>query len=92
MWSSESNKSLAICRAKVSFFSYFKILRVDPVPQGQILGVGAGGAHPPPHLRDDPWLSNTTGILPKKTLWFIGVEVKHDINVKCKCHAFFGLS
>ena len=28
---------------------------------------------PPPH-RDDLRFSNTTGILPKKTMWFIGVE------------------
>ena len=69
MWSSESNESLAICRAKASFFSYFKILRVDPVPQGQIQGEGAaGGAHPHPPTRDDAWLSNTTGILQKKRL------------------------
>ena len=84
MWSSESNESLAICRAKASFFSYFKILRVDPVPQGRIQGEGAaGGAHPHPPTRDDPWLSNTTGILQKKkTLWFIGVEVKHATGLK----------
>ena len=27
--------------------------------------------------RDDLWFSNTTGILQKKTMWFIGVEVEH---------------
>ena len=31
---------------------------------------------PPP--RDDLRFSNTTGILPKKTMWFIGVEVKQE--------------
>ena len=31
---------------------------------------------PPP--RDDLRFSNTTGILQKKTMWFIGVEVKQE--------------
>ena len=35
-----------------------------------------GGEHPPPW--DDLWFSNTTGILQKKTMWFIGVEVEQE--------------
>ena len=47
--------------------------------QGRILGVGAGGAHPPPPW-DDLRFSNTTGILQKKTMWFIGVEVEQETS------------
>ena len=36
-----------------------------------------GGAPPP---RDDLWFSNTTGILQKKTMWFIGVEVEQETS------------
>ena len=45
--------------------------------QGRILGVGAGGAHPP---WDDLRFSNTTGILQKKkkTMRFVGVEVEQE--------------
>ena len=44
-------------------------------------GDGRGGAptHPPPP-RDDLRFSNTTGILPKKTMWFIGVEVEQETS------------
>ena len=37
---------------------------------------------PPPLPRDDLRLSNTTGILQKKTLWFIGAEVKHETRLR----------
>ena len=48
---------------------------------GADLGEGAGGAHPPPPPpRDDLRLSNTTGILQKKNMWFIGVEVKQETS------------
>ena len=40
------------------------------------------GVHPPPLPRDDLRLSNTTGILPKNTLCFIGAEVKHETRLK----------
>ena len=48
-----------------------------------MLGLGAGGAHPPP--RDDLRFSNTTGILQKKknktkTMWFIGAEVEQETS------------
>ena len=42
----------------------------------RVIGTGAdlgGGCKAPPPTR----LSNTTGILQKKTLWFIYVEVKY---------------
>ena len=47
--------------------------------QGRILGEGAGGAHTPPPP-DDLRFSNTTGILQKKTMWFIGVEVEQETS------------
>ena len=34
----------------------------------------------PPPPRDDLQFSNTTGILPKKTMWFIGVEVEQEMR------------
>ena len=47
------------------------------------MGEGTGDAHPfPPPPRDDLRLSNTTGILKKKALWFIGVEVKHETRLE----------
>ena len=45
--------------------------------RGRVQGVrggGGGGPPPPPPPPDDLRFSNTTGILPKKTMWFIGVE------------------
>ena len=36
------------------------------------------GVRTPP--RDDQRFSNTTGILPKKTMWFIGVEVEQETS------------
>ena len=46
--------------------------------RGRVQGVST-----PPPSRDDPRLSNTTGILSKKkTLRFIGVEVKHERRLK----------
>ena len=48
---------------------------------GASSGEGAGGT-PPPLPRDDLRLSNTTGILPKNTLCFIGAEVKHETRLK----------
>ena len=34
----------------------------------------------PPPSRDDTQFSNTTGILQKKTMWFIGVEVEQETS------------
>ena len=47
--------------------------------QGRIYGEGAGAAHPPPP-RYDLRFSNTTGILQKKTMWSIGVEVDQETS------------
>ena len=33
---------------------------------------------PPPSTRWPVWFSNTTGILPPKNMWFIGVEVEQE--------------
>ena len=46
-------------------------------PIGADLGGGCRGCAPPPP-RDDLRFSNTTGILQKKTMWFIGVEVEQE--------------
>ena len=35
---------------------------------------------PPPPPRDDLRFSNTTGILRKKTMWFIGIEVELETS------------
>ena len=35
---------------------------------------------PPPPPRDDLQFSNTTGILQKKSMWFIGVEVEQETS------------
>ena len=46
---------------------------------GADLGGGCRGyASPPP--RDNLRFSNTTGILPKKTMWFIGVEAEQETS------------
>ena len=39
-----------------------------------------GGAHPPPTRDSDLRFSNTTGILQKKTMGFIGVEVRQETS------------
>ena len=50
------------------------------VVTGADLGKGAVGAPspPPPPSWDDLRFSDTTGIMPKKTMWFIGVEVEQE--------------
>ena len=45
---------------------------------GADLGGGWRGCAPTP--RDDPRFSYTTGILQKKTVWFIGVEVEQETS------------
>ena len=46
--------------------------------RGRVQGVRGRGPPPPPPTRDDLWFSNTTGILRKKKMWFIGVEVQQE--------------
>ena len=50
--------------------------------RGRVRGWGGGPPPPPPPppLRDDLRFSNTTGILQKKTVWFIGVEVERETS------------
>ena len=46
-------------------------------------GADLGGScayRPPPPPSDDLRFSNTTGIMQKKTMWFIGVEVEQDTS------------
>ena len=45
---------------------------------GADLGGGCRGCAP--HPLDDLRFSNTTGILQKKTMWFIGVEVEQETS------------
>ena len=45
---------------------------------GADLGGGCRGCAPPP--RHDLRFSNTTGILKKKNMWFIGVEVEQETS------------
>ena len=48
------------------------------LPRGGSRGRVQGVRTPPP--RDDLRFSNTTGILQKKTMWFIGVEVEQETS------------
>ena len=41
---------------------------------------GWGVPTPPPPPRDHLWFSDTTGILQKKNVWFIGVEVGQETS------------
>ena len=45
---------------------------------GADLAGGCRGMCTPAPPRDDLRFSNTTGILPKNYMWFIGVEVEQD--------------
>ena len=47
---------------------------------GADLGGGCRGCAPPPPPCDDLRFSNSTGILQKKTMWFIGVEVQQETS------------
>ena len=58
--------------AKVRSFTQQKLI------PGADLGGGCRGCAPPP--RDDLSFFNTTGILQKKTMWFIGVEVEQETS------------
>ena len=52
---------------------------IEQTLSGKDLGGGCRGCAPPPP-RDDLRFSNTTGILPKKNYWFIGVEVEQETS------------
>ena len=47
---------------------------------GADLGERCKGFAPSPPPSDDLRFSNTTGILPKKSMWFIGVEVEQETS------------
>ena len=53
--------------------------------QGWILGEGAGGAHPTPREMTCAFLIQLAFFEKKKSLWFIGVEVKHETSLKNLC-------
>ena len=52
--------------------------------QGWILGEGAGGAYPTPREMTCAFLIQLA-FFEKKSLWFIGVEVKHETSLKNLC-------
>ena len=52
---------------------------VQVVYSGADPGGGCRGCAPPPP-QDDLRFSDTTGILQKKTVWFIGVEVQQETS------------
>ena len=59
---------------KICFVKHYLVLpRAD-------LGGDCKGCAPPPPPRDDLRFSNTTGILQKKTMWFIAVEVEQETS------------
>ena len=69
-----------------SLLQYYSIVqKVNFPPElstfaaGADQGGGCRGCAPPPP-RDDLRFSNTTGILRKKTIWFIGVEVEQETS------------
>ena len=45
--------------------------------RGRVQGVRIS---PPPTTQNDLLFSNTTGILQKKTMWFIGVEIEQETS------------
>ena len=51
-----------------------------PYYRGGSRGRVQGVRTPPPLPWDDLRFSNTTGILQKKTIWFIGVEVERRVH------------
>ena len=53
---------------------------VDLLLLGRILGVGAGGAHPPPSLRWPAVFQYKWYSAKKKNMWFIGVEVERKTS------------
>ena len=61
-------------KLKISHSDVIRALRYNNDDHGGFLGVGAGGAHPPPlPAWDDLRFSKK-----KKTMWFIGVEVEQE--------------
>ena len=55
-----------------------KLLNYRGGSRGRVQGVRT--PTPPPHPRDELRFFNTTGILPKKTMWFTGVEVEQETS------------
>ena len=53
---------------------------MNDITAGADLGGGCRGCAPPPPPGDNLRFSNTTGIMQKKTMWFIGVEVQQETS------------
>ena len=64
---------------RYDFRGLTKAIRYSVKIAGADLGGGCRGCAPLPP-RDDLWFCNTTGILKKKTMWFIGVEVERETS------------
>ena len=66
---------------RYDFRGWAKAIRYSVKIAGADLGGGCRGCEPPPPTpRDDLRFCNTTGILQKKTMWFIGVEVEQETS------------
>ena len=61
-------------QVKVLIYTKELWMSIRGVSRGRVQGVRT----PPPW--DDLRFSNTTGILPKKTMWFIGAEVEQETS------------
>ena len=53
---------------------------MNDITAGADLGGGCRECAPPPPPGDNLRFSNTTGIMQKKTMWFIGVEVEQETS------------
>ena len=74
--SPKRNQNEARLTIELSTWSLFPVLISRGGSRGRVRGVRP----PPPFPWDDLRFSNTTGILQKKTMWFIDVEVEQETS------------
>ena len=75
----DNENLIAFCQVLWAHLCIFVFTQLIPDnPRANLRG-GCRGWHPPPP-RDDLRFFNTTGILQKKTMWFIGVEVEQETS------------
>ena len=82
---SSASKAIAVLFLNLSRIDKFKQDCKNEMPSGSCSRGGSRGRvqglRPPPlPHRDDLRFSNTTTILQKKTMWFIGVEVEQETS------------
>ena len=77
-------RRLDLMQKNLLLFACFRSVFINSTTAGADLGRGCRGCAPPPPppLWDDLLFSNTTGILQKKTMWFIGVEVEQETSAR----------